>query len=161
MNESDRHYPRWQLTRDLLVFQAKLLLDGLRDLLLSPISLVAGLMGMVADRNDPSRLFRKVVEAGAASERWINLFKHRDPGVAGNVDELFERLEARILEQYQSGGITAQAKSAIDRSLDAIQRRIEERQARIGTNLEPGTQGGRPDRSAPQEKSPDDLQDSE
>ena len=112
--------------RDVAVFQAKLLVDGLRDLVLSPVSLVAGLVGLITDRKDPGRHFRRVLEFGAASEIWINLFgRHTREDVGDDLDELFSRLEKRVIDQYEKGGITAQAKTAIDRSLDAIHNRIE------------------------------------
>jgi hypothetical protein len=38
---------RWHLIRDVAVFQLKLGLDALRDLVLSPISLIAGIVDLV------------------------------------------------------------------------------------------------------------------
>lgn len=124
MNEQ-AHHPRWQLIRNLLVFQAKLVIDGLRDVVLSPISLFAALAGLVAHRQDPQRYFRRVIEVGAASERWINLFGRPADEDQANLDELFDRLEQRVVDQYQRGGLTAQTKRAIDRSLDTVHRRLD------------------------------------
>ena len=92
MNDELNHHPRWRLMRDVLVFQAKLLVDGLRDLILSPVSLVAGLVGLIADRDDPARHFRKVLEFGANSEVWINLFnRHGRKNQPGDLDDLFRQ----------------------------------------------------------------------
>jgi len=139
---------RWLFFRDVLVFQAKLLLDGLRDLLLMPVSLVAALFGLVKEPADPGRLFGRVMEYGRRSDRWINLFgdpRHfRDgqaevPGDPG-VDELVGLLEQRLLEQYRKGGVAASAKDAIDRALDAVHK-VSARQGAAGpgpVNEDPG-----------------------
>ncbi len=42
---------RWTLLRDLGVFQVKLVADGLRDLILVPTSLIAGIVSLVKGEN--------------------------------------------------------------------------------------------------------------
>lgn len=121
---------RWRFFRDVAVFQAKLVMDGLRDLLLVPISLVAALIGLVSDPDDLGRLFRRVMESGRRSDRWINLFgdpRHfRDSDALHEpepgMDELVDLLQQRLLEQYQRGGVAASAKEAVDRAVDAVHR---------------------------------------
>jgi hypothetical protein len=75
--ETSRDYPdRWTLIRDLFVFQAKLLVDGFRDLLLVPASLVAGVWSLVSgDRDRPGAQFYQLISLGKESELWIDLFK--------------------------------------------------------------------------------------
>jgi len=46
---------RGQLLRQILVFQFKLAMDGIRDVLLSPISVIAALAGILSNHPDPSR----------------------------------------------------------------------------------------------------------
>ena len=63
---------------------------------------------------------------GRRTDRWINLFGHEpaeDAHAEASIDELAGRLEQRILESYEGGGLTAQAKNAVDRALDAVSRR--------------------------------------
>ena len=48
---------RWTLIRDVAVFQVKLLFDGFRDLLLLPVSLVAGILSLIRGEQDPARNF--------------------------------------------------------------------------------------------------------
>jgi hypothetical protein len=120
---------RWRLIRDVLVFQLRLGLDALRDLLLSPISLVAGLVDLVFG----GTRFYAVLAAGRRTEAWIHLFGELDRSAPDDavtnaaqpvsIDALVERMERLIVEQYERGGVTASAKSAIDRGLDAIGRR--------------------------------------
>ena len=70
----DRYTSRLLLLHDVLVFQFKLALDGLRDVFLSPISLLVALLGVLIGRCDPGKYFRRLLELGYTSDRWINLF---------------------------------------------------------------------------------------
>ncbi len=113
---------RWELLRDVFKFQLKLLVDGLRDVLMSPVSLVAALGGLMLESRRPRRYFDRTLEFGRRTEEWINLFdRYREPADPG-LDELFARLESRIVEQYQRGGLTSSAKRAVDTSLDRLNR---------------------------------------
>jgi hypothetical protein len=128
------NYPdRWTLMRDLFVFQAKLFVDGLRDLLLVPASLLAGIWSLVSgDKGRPGPQFYQLIRVGKQSELWIDLFKayeHAPEDVrrehefaVSNLDELVDRLESFVVDEYERGGVTAQAKERIDKALDAIQR---------------------------------------
>jgi hypothetical protein len=123
----ERSIGRWTLIRDVTVFQLRLTLDGLRDFALIPVSLIAG----VADLVLGGTRFYSVLEAGRRSEEWIRLFAELErvepadaEGADRNaVDAMIERVERVLVEQYERGGVTASAKSAIDRGLDAIARR--------------------------------------
>jgi hypothetical protein len=133
--ETPGDYPdRWTLIRDLFVFQAKLLVDGFRDLLLVPASLVAGIWSLVGgDKDRPGPQFYQLVSLGKQSELWIDLFKAYENApqevrrehefAVSNMDELVDRFESFVVEEYERGGVTAQAKERIDKALDAIQRR--------------------------------------
>ena len=122
---------RWALIRDIAVFQLRLVIDAARDVVMSPISLGAGLFDLVTGGDRPGDLFYRVLRAGRQTERFINLFgeaervgPHADePEDAASIDQIVERVERMIVEQYERGGVTASAKSAIDRSLDALPRR--------------------------------------
>jgi hypothetical protein len=132
--EAPHDYPdRWTLIRDLFVFQAKLLVDGLRDLLLVPASLVAGIWSLVSGENDrPGPQFYRLVSLGKQSELWIDLFKAYENApeevrrehefAVKNMDELVDKFESFVVDEYERGGVTAQAKERIDKALDAIQR---------------------------------------
>jgi len=124
---------RWTLIRDLVVLQLKLVVDGLRDLVLVPASIVAAVWSLASGTRDrPGPQFYQLIGLGRESERWIDLFKAydhapqelRDEHAFGvrNMDELVSRFESFIVEEYRRGGVTAQAKDRIDKALDAIQR---------------------------------------
>lgn len=123
------------MARDLLSFQLKLFVDGLKDLVLAPISLVAGLYGIFADREAPGRAFYQVLEAGRQFDHWVDLFgatqrralppathaASSDPPPEAGLDGVVGQLEAVLREQYAKGGLTTKTKDAIDNALDRIQ----------------------------------------
>ena len=125
---------RWTLARDIGVFQAKLLVDGLRDLLLVPASLTVGLISLFSNNGDkPGPYFYQLLDLGKQSEHWINLFgalrnapadlRHVDPFPNADMDELVGRLETFMVEEHKRGGITAQAKNRLDKALDAVRQK--------------------------------------
>ena len=150
--ESQDPPDRWTLIRDIAVLQAKLIVDGLRDLLLVPASLVVGIVSLVSfDEKRPGAPFYNLLGIGKQSERWINLFgalKHAPPDMAhfepfpdADMDDLVGKLEAYVIAEHKRGGITAQAKERLDRTLNAVRRRAQ-REAR------PDSAGDDPDPSA-------------
>ena len=131
--EEPTHQGRWTLIRDMAVLQVKLVVDGFRDLVLVPASLIAGLWSLATGSGDrPGPQFYRLIRLGKQSEVWINLFKayeNAPPEVTkdhsfGNssMDELVRKIESFVVEEYRRGGVTAQAKERIDRALNAIQR---------------------------------------
>ena len=123
---------RWRLLRDLGAFVLKVGLETIRDLVLVPLALLAGLAGLLLSPAAPGRFFREVLRLGARFDDWLDLFgaaAHtalpRSPG-AGRVDDLVDGIEAVLREQHQRGGVTAAAKTAIDRALDAAANALHE-----------------------------------
>ncbi len=131
---------RWTLVRDIGVLQVKLIVDGLRDLLLVPASLIAGLMSLLSsDTERPGPYFYQLLDLGKQSEHWINLFgalqnapadlRQVEPFPKADMDELVGRLETFMIDEHKRGGITAQAKNRFDTALNAYrQKRDESRQ---------------------------------
>ena len=114
---------RLQLLGDILVFQLKLLVDGFRDLLLSPLSLAAGMLGLVMGGTAPARYFKRVIEFGRRSERWINLF-----GESQNIstaDDLVDPVRARILDRAQANAWVSRVGRMVNSRLDGINQRAE------------------------------------
>ena len=131
--EEEKPPALWVLIRDIAVLQVKLIVDGLRDLVLVPTSLVFGIVSVVKMRNGkPGSEFYKLVSIGRQSEQWINLFgaiENAPPDIVettpfgnGDIDELVLRVERFVVDEYKRGGVTAQAKSRIDKALAALQR---------------------------------------
>lgn len=63
------------LLRDLIIFQVKLLLDGLKDIVLSPLSIAAVLWDLVPSRNAPrGKAFYQILKVGERFDLWLNLY---------------------------------------------------------------------------------------
>ena len=130
---------RWMLIRDTAVLQVKLVVDGLRDFLLVPASLIAAVVSLSTTKDGrPGPQFYQLLALGKQSERSINLFgayehapddvTHHDHLGDMNIDELVTRVESFMVDEYKRGGMTAHAKIQIDKALNAIQRRGRKRQ---------------------------------
>ena len=124
-------HPTVALLRDAAVLQLKLVMDGLRDLLLVPTSLVAAVLSLVTSRDGrPGPQFHDVLALGKRSEQWIDLFgalpPDHDGGAGpddGSLDDVVQRMEAFVVEEYRRGGVTKQAKERIDRAFAALNRK--------------------------------------
>ncbi len=123
---------RWTLIRDVAVFQVKVLCDGLRDLLLVPVSIIAGLVSLFTGGKEIGSGFYDLMRLGRRSERWIHLFgaaeRVHGPATdterfdAEDIDELALRVESFIVNEYKRGGVTAQAKARLDSAIDSMLR---------------------------------------
>jgi hypothetical protein len=135
---------RWTLVRDVLVFQCKLVVDGLRDLVLVPVSLIVAIVGLVGKGPSPGSEFYDLLRLARRSERWINLFGAVEKREAGptdtadatptppDLDALVSRVETFLVDEYRKGGVTAQAKARMEGALDSlhsVRKRIGRRQA--------------------------------
>ena len=126
--DEHQHSPQWNLFRDLAVLQVKLIVDGFRDLVLLPASIVAALLSFSRTKDGiPGPQFYDLLSVGKQSEHWINLFGAlrnapdgvKQPGESGDVDmdAIFTKVETFVVAEYKRGGVTAQAKSRIDEAL--------------------------------------------
>lgn len=130
---------RWTLARDIAVLQVKLIVDGLRDFLLVPVSLIAGIVSLVKNSNEPSNEFYDLLKLGRRSERWINLFgaaeKVHGPSVnddsilPDDIDTLVGKVESYVVDEYKKGDVPKQAKDQIDRAIESLQK-LANRQGR-------------------------------
>jgi len=132
--EPDPGLERWTLLRDLGVLQIKLLVDGLRDLILVPASLVTGIVSVAAGKDGkPGSQFYQLLAWGKESEGWINLFgavknspeEIEQPRPFGDrdIDDIVGRLESFVVDEAKRGGLTLQAKERLDRILNAVERK--------------------------------------
>jgi hypothetical protein len=85
-----------QALRHLLVFQIKLVADALRDLLLSPVSVLVFFLDVIRKPNLEDSLYLRLMLMGRKSDRIINLFdEHKDAGHF-TVDQAVEELEELV-----------------------------------------------------------------
>jgi hypothetical protein len=125
---------RRMLVRDVLVFQFKLIVDGLRDFFLVPVAFFAGLLSFVNAKDGvPGPQFYNLLQLGKQSEEWIDLFgamRNAPPEIRSrvhfpeeNMDQLLERLETFVVNEEKRGGITAQARERLEKALRGFKNR--------------------------------------
>jgi hypothetical protein len=117
----DLHRRRMDLIWQVVVFQFKLIADGLRDLLLSPISIAAAIMGLIAGGEDPDQYFRRVLKLGRRSETWLNLFGHHRRGPTA--DRLAEPLQHTLEAEFERDGWVRRGANQLNALLDAANAR--------------------------------------
>ena len=120
--DSSTETSRLNLIWSVLVFQGKLVVDGLRDFILVPISLIAALLGLLAGGSKPARYYNLVLAFGRRTERWINLFG-RQKGTTS--DDLIEPLKKRVFRETESNPLFQKASSAVNRSLDQVNEAVK------------------------------------
>jgi hypothetical protein len=123
---------RWALIRDMLIFQIKLAMDAIRDLFLSPVSIICGIVDILIGNTHTKSYFYKLMNFGHKTDSWLNLFGNnknteslndedgKTPKVDRNVDQLFSQVESLLKDQHGKGGLTASAKNKIDLYLNKI-----------------------------------------
>ena len=124
---------RRTLVRDIAILQVKLVVDGLRDFILVPVSLVAGIISLVKSGDEPATEFYDLLKMGRRSERWINLFgaaeRVHGPAIDDDqllpedIDALVSRVESFVVDEYKKGGVTKQAKDQVDKALNKLHKR--------------------------------------
>lgn len=67
------HAERDVTFRDFLIFQLKLVLDGIKDLVLFNVSIGAMVLDLIAGRGRRPRLFYSVLRASERFDLWLNL----------------------------------------------------------------------------------------
>lgn len=93
--------------RHLVIFQLKLAADALRDLFLSPLSVIAFGLDVLRKPSAEKSLYLRLMLIGRRSDRMINLFDdHKDSGeftIDRAVDELEVILRSRGGAGYSDG----------------------------------------------------------
>lgn len=103
--------------RDFLIFQLKLVLDGLKDLVVFNLSIAAIVLDIISGKGKRPRLFYSVLRASERFDHWINLHGVVERlGDEDNEDGLFGASKAgsdNLLGQVEKlvrGGDTPRAK---------------------------------------------------
>ena len=95
---------RIELVRAVARLVVKLLLGAGRDLILTPVTLVAAGIDFALLNRSPPRLFRMVLRFGQRSDEWIDTWSYgREPHEAPreNVDALLARVEDVVRDPKQ------------------------------------------------------------
>lgn len=115
----ERTPSRARMVRDIAVFQGKLALDGLRDGMLVPVSIAAGVLGLVSRNQRATRVFYDVLRFGQRTERWINLFQ---PVCGEEVQDALDHLEDVRARLSARGALDAE----LTERLDAIEKTLRD-----------------------------------
>ncbi|MCJ7556724.1 MAG: hypothetical protein MUP90_07400 [Gammaproteobacteria bacterium] len=121
-NDAGADSARKELLRKVVIFQFKLFVDGIRDLILVPVSLGAAVLDLFSGTNVSSGNFASVLNLGRRSERYIDLFGEREnlspeeisPQPEPGLDELLGMLEVRVKDRYRKDGAAASAQEALE-----------------------------------------------
>jgi hypothetical protein len=104
--------------RDFMIFQLKLALDGLKDVLVFQVSIVAMIVDFFSGRGEKPRWFYSVVRASERFDRWLDLHGAMQRLEAGeSADGFFGASEAGSdsllgeLEQMVRGGDEPKSKT--------------------------------------------------
>jgi hypothetical protein len=115
------HDSRLRLIWDVTLFQFKLVADGVLDLLMSPLSIAAGILGLMAGGDDPHQYLRRVLRLGRRTDVWINLFGlHRRRGTS---DEMVDSLRERVFTEATTNPWLSRAGSRLNERLDSVNAR--------------------------------------
>ena len=103
MFRNEAHSPG-VLIRDMLIFSVKLLVDGLKDIVLLKLGILAFCLDMIIMLLTKSRgrFFYKVLELGERFDLWLNLYRPAT-GAGGNPEGLFG--ESRAGDPTFLGGV--------------------------------------------------------
>lgn len=115
------HDARMRLVLEVAVFQLKIATEAIRDLLLSPISIIAAIVGLLAGGEEPEQYFRRVQRFGRRSDLWLNVFGHRHRGPSA--DDLVRPLEEKLLAQTRPGGRFTRGAGQVNQLLDTVNRK--------------------------------------
>ncbi len=121
---------RWNLIKKAAVFQLKLGLDALRDILLSPLSLILVVIDVVLGHNKQQSLFIGLMKFGRLSDRWINLFDAKASfwdQRNKSVDYWLGQVASVVKEQQANGKMTDAAKAKIDGYMAQINKKVDKK----------------------------------
>jgi hypothetical protein len=124
---------RLELAKNAIIFQVKLALDALRDLLLSPISIVLSIWDIVKGHSQQQSYYYQLMQFGHKTDKWLNLFssplddKGEQTSSGENienytVDQLLNKIESALKAQHKQGGL-ANAKASISKYLERLNKK--------------------------------------
>jgi hypothetical protein len=100
------------LLRDLAIFQLKLFLDGLKDVVLAPVSIVAAGLDLVFPGQRQGHRFYAVMRMGERYDRWLSLFSAANRAAGGDdglfgperadPDSMLGRIESMLFDEMES-----------------------------------------------------------
>jgi hypothetical protein len=132
--KTEKKHSRSEVIRDTFVLQLKLIVDGLRDLMLMPLVLIATISGLILHKNHSGRYLYRLLNYGKASEKWIGLFDEAEKDSLDPIDltqdNSFDELLIRTQTAFESKYIDESKKQKL---LDKLNFALDE----INTKVNP------------------------
>ena len=118
----------WPQLRMLLVFQFKLYIDALRDLLMSPLSVVVFIIDVIQGNRGESSLFEALLKFGRRTEKAINLFGQHDVNDENyrGIDSVLMQVEDAVRREYSDGSVSTNARESIENSLGKLRTKLKQ-----------------------------------
>jgi hypothetical protein len=128
MNDDDPKNRSQQLARDVLTLQFKLFIEALRDLALSPVTLVAAAIDLLLAKQQTPRYFYEVLRLGKRSEDWIDLWsaaEHEKGAAQEGLDSVLARVEEVVRDPATGARRAKVLKRWAERQLSRARRQAE------------------------------------
>jgi len=125
--EAEHHVSRRRVMRRMFLFQFKLLADGVRDLILSPLSILAVLLGLIAGNKEPDKYFNRLLRFGRRSDIWINLFDAHKGKHTSNawIAPIEEKMKQKMSETVDEEHWVSRSSRKVHTALDYVNSEIE------------------------------------
>lgn len=129
--EKLKQQARSEVIRDAFVIQLKLIVDGVRDLLLMPLVVFATISGLIIHNKQPGRYLYRLLSYGKATEKWIGLFDEAEKDVLepldfkdNSLDELVKKTQAAFESKYINEDKKQKLLNKLNFALDEINTKI-------------------------------------
>ncbi len=113
--------PRSVLIRDFLIFELKVFLDGLADVVMAPVGAIAFVADLLIGGGRSGRLFYSVLRVGERWDRWLSLYQPAQEaeksgeGLIGASSVGADSLIGHIEELIREGRLPATARELVNR----------------------------------------------
>lgn len=119
--------------RRLVIFQLKLAVDALRDIILSPVSLVCSLIDLAEKRKGKDSYFEKLMLFGRNTEKKINLFEQYQLEKT-TIDSILHQVEGVVMREYKDKNLSKKTISAIEKILKTESNNITDKSTNSSTD---------------------------
>ena len=130
-NTGIEKHSRSEVIRDTFVLQLKLIVDGLRDLLLMPLVVFATISGLLLHKNNPGRYLYRLLSYGKATEKWIGLFDEAEKDCMEpldlqeqSLDDLIKKTQSAFESKYVDETKKVKLLNKLNTALDEINTKI-------------------------------------
>ena len=124
-------HSRSEVIRDTFVLQLKLIVDGIRDLLLMPLVVFATISGLLLHKNNPGRYLYRLLSYGKATEKWIGLFDEAEKDSMQpldikeqSLDDLIKKTQSAFESKYVDETKKVKLLNKLNSALDEINTKI-------------------------------------